>query len=72
MRLGAMRISVNRRRGVANYIEHMGGDRDCKASDGFSCAMLKPYPKRPEDRPSFAMIEKWNVQNPTTPETDHD
>jgi hypothetical protein len=48
MRLTAIRMSVNRKRGVAHAIAHV---------------MLKPYPKLDADKPWFQMIERWNAAN---------
>jgi hypothetical protein len=28
--------------------------------------MLKPYPKREEDKPRFAMVVRWNHENSAT------
>lgn len=60
VRLGAQRISVERRRGVAHYIVHLG--KGCGSDDGYACAMVKPYPKRDEEKPWFQMIERWNAE----------
>lgn len=44
VRLRAFRISVNRKRGVAHYLEHLDGTRPCIPGE-WSCSALKPYPK---------------------------
>lgn len=60
VRLGAIRITVNRRRGVSHYIAHQGPSNGCKEPDKWTCAMVKPYPKRDEDKDWFKMILSWN------------
>jgi recombinational DNA repair protein (RecF pathway) len=60
MRLGTQRISVNRKRGVIHCIEHML-PKGCRANEGLCVVMLKPYPKRDEDKDSFKLIQQWNA-----------
>lgn len=64
VRLGAYRLSINRKRGVAHYIAHMDATPLCGGPR--ECAMLKPYPKREEDKPRFAMVVRWNHENSAT------
>ena len=59
VRLGAMKISVNRKRGVTNYILHMDGSKVCVPGD-WTSVMMKPYPMPVETRPSRMLIRKWN------------
>ena len=59
VRLSAMKISINRKRGVAHSIVHYG--KSCGSDKDYSCAMMKPYPK--EDRPVDQMIDRWNAAN---------
>jgi hypothetical protein len=61
VRLGAYHLSANRKRGVGHYIAHMGGDDGCRQAVGYTSAMLKPYPKKDEDKPWFQMCERWNA-----------
>lgn len=62
MRMGAIRLTVNGRRGVQHYLDHLGSGPKCGAADEFQAAMFKPYPPRDEDKPRFKMIERWNVE----------
>ena len=64
MRLGAHRIRSNGKRGVAHYLAHLAGPGDCQAPNEFTSVMLKPYPKRDEDKAWFQMIQRWNELNP--------
>ena len=61
VRLGAHRVSFNRQRGIHHYIAHMRST-DCKATEGYSCTMFKPYPKPP---PREEMVARWNSANRT-------
>lgn len=61
IRLGAHRVSLNRRRGVYHYLAHMTGD--CDTTKGWDCSMLKPYPEAGET-PREKMVERWNEANP--------
>ena len=62
MRLRGARMSVNRKRAVAHWIEHKRGEiGGCDGAAGYSCAMVKPYPKADSDKPWFQMIERWNA-----------
>ena len=63
VRLGGARITFNRKRGVAHYIDHQG-QTSCQRTKEFTCAMMKPYPKKDEDKEWFKMIERWNKENP--------
>lgn len=63
VRLRAQRITVNRRRGVRHWIEHLLADSPkrggvCVPGD-WATVMLKPYPKAEADRPRVAMIQRW-------------
>ena len=68
IRLGATRISANRKRGVAHYIAHMTNPA-CDTTSGYSCAMLKPYPKADADTPWRQMVKRWNDENPAPTST---
>lgn len=59
VRLGAIKITVNRKLGVSHYISHKDGSR-CDNTNKWTCAMMKPYPRRDEDKPWFKMIAYWN------------
>lgn len=63
VRLGGERFTFNRRHGVSHYIAHMVGSR-CKNTDGYTCAMMKPYPEKNEDKAWFQMVQAWNRDNP--------
>jgi hypothetical protein len=59
VRMGAYRITVNRKRGVCHYIEHAGeGTKPCIGGD-WGCAMLKPYPKNDADKPWKKLLARW-------------
>ena len=58
VRLRAYKISINRKRGVGHYIEHMDGTPVC-VEGSWSCAALKPYPKIESERESRKMMSKW-------------
>lgn len=61
VRLGAQRIRANRKQGVYHYIVHKGtGNLPCVPGD-WSTVMLKPYPKREEDKPRFQMVQRWEA-----------
>ena len=62
MRLSAMRITVNRHRGVAHAIVHMGSTA-CRSAADFNCAMMKPYPKK-QEQPATQMMNRWNAAHP--------
>ena len=59
VRLGAVKITVNRKRGILHYVAHTGST-SCVIPKAFTCAMVKPYPKNEQDRPRVAMVERWN------------
>jgi hypothetical protein len=62
VRLGAFKIRVDRKPGVAHYIEHLDGSR-CDQIDRreWSSAMLKPYPKNDADKPWHQMVARWDA-----------
>ena len=60
VRLRASRISVNRRRGVVHWIEHMDGTKVCVPGE-WSCAAIKPYPKRDADHEYAKLTARWEV-----------
>lgn len=61
VRLGAMRVSVNRQRGVFHHIVHMADDtKPCIPGD-WSCCMLKPYPKNDADKGWHKMLARWEA-----------
>lgn len=61
VRLGAFRITVNRKRGIAHYIEHMDGSR-CENTKKWTCSMMNPYLKEP-NRPMDLLIASWNERS---------
>lgn len=61
VRLRGYHITLNRKRGVAHYIEHMDGS--AMHSREWDCIALKPYLAREEDRPSSQLIKRWNEAN---------
>lgn len=63
VRLSAIRLTVNRKRGVGHSIVHLGLS-SCDGTDGFSCAAFKPYPRRQEDREYHKLMARWNEENP--------
>jgi len=58
VRLGATKIRVDRKPGVAHYIAHMDGSP--MHDKGWDCAALKPYPAREEDKPWAQLCARWN------------
>lgn len=59
VRLGGGRIRVNRKHGVSHYLAHEATTA-CASTRYLTCVMMKPYPKRDEDKPWFQMIQRWN------------
>lgn len=59
VRLGAYRLSVNRKRGVGHYIAHRDGSP--MHERGWDCVMLKPYPKNESERPYRKLIDRWEA-----------
>jgi len=59
IRVRAMPISLNRKRGVTHWLEHDDFTSVCIPGE-WSSAMLKPYPKNPDDRPKVKMFADWN------------
>jgi hypothetical protein len=72
VRLGGMKISINRRPGVTHYIAHLAGDKECDATRNYTCSAMKPYEKREEDKPYFKLIQRWNEANPVPPPAQKD
>ena len=66
VRLGAIRVKVNRNSGVLNYVAHADMSPDCEyLKDGkWDCVALKPYAKRKEDKPYAQLIKRWDAANP--------
>lgn len=64
VRLGAERVSMDRRRGVYHYIAHTdNGTRAC--GDSWDCVMFKPYPEQSE-KPWVKMLARWEAENATS------
>jgi hypothetical protein len=63
VRLGAEKISVDRKRGVQHYIAHADGSRNCDflASGAWICAAFKPYPANPFDREYAKLLRRWDA-----------
>ena len=60
VRLSAVRISVNRKRGVAHAILHCNnGTPAC--GDSWTCAALKPYPKDEAEREYAKLKARWET-----------
>ena len=59
--LRARRISVNRRHGVAHWIEHGDGSTVCPAG-AWSCVALKPYPKDSAHREYAKLLARWDAR----------
>ena len=55
-----MRVSVNRKRGVAHWIEHVNGTKPCGGGD-WSCAALKPYPRDESKREYSLLKARWET-----------
>lgn len=62
VRLGAVRVTINRKRGVEHYVAH----RDGSPMHGGSWVTVafKPYPVRQEDKPWCQMLARWDAENP--------
>lgn len=58
VRLRAMHIRFNGKRGIAHYLEHVDGTAVC-VPGSWSCSMLKPYPKNEDDKPYRKMMLKF-------------
>jgi hypothetical protein len=70
VRLGANRLTVNRKRGVAHYIAHTDGSPACGGD--WTCIALKPYPKVEAEKAYSKLVARWNESNSPTfqsPET---
>ncbi len=57
VRLGAVRITTNRKRGVVHYIAHADGS--LLSGCDWSCSMFKPYPTADADKPWVQMLRRW-------------
>ncbi len=62
VRLRAVKISFNRKRGVSHWIEHMDGSSVCIAGD-WTCAAFKPYAKVESERPYWQLIARWEAES---------
>lgn len=58
VRLGGMKIRINRRQGVEHYIAHVDGSP--MHEKGWNCVAMKPYPARIEDKPWEQLCARWN------------
>lgn len=58
VRLRGHRLSVNRRRGVAHYLEHVDGTPPCVDGD-WDCVSFKPYPKNEADQEWSKLIARF-------------
>jgi hypothetical protein len=65
VRLGAVRIIFNRKRGVAHYIEHRDGSP--MHEPGWDCVSMKPYPTLESDKAWKQLTMRWNDANPIIP-----
>jgi hypothetical protein len=70
VRLGAHRITVDRKRGVYHYINHTDGTRAC--GDGWDCIAVKPYPKIEADKPYAKLVARWEQSNAQQHGTSHE
>lgn len=61
VRLGANKIRVDRKPGVAHYVAHTDGSP--MHEDGWACAAVKPYPAREEDKEWRKLCDRWNEAN---------
>lgn len=59
VRLRVVRISINRRRGVSHWIEHIDGTPACGGP--WDCAALKPYPRDEAQRESAKLRQRWEA-----------
>lgn len=58
VRLGAYKIRVNRKNGVAHYIAHFS---DGVALPGWSCMAFKPYPKDETQAEYRKLLDRWEA-----------
>jgi hypothetical protein len=56
-----MKVTMNRRRGVAHYIAHTSSF--CVAANAFTCVAIKPYPAKECDKEYFKLMARWNDAN---------
>ncbi len=57
VQLRALRITLNRHRGVSHWIEH--------ADEGnYTSTAMKPYPKQDADKPWKQLIARWEGVKP--------
>ena len=66
VRLRGYRISVNRRRGVAHFLEHPDGTPPCIDGE-WTCAAFKPYPKDTEESEWRRLLARWELAAATAP-----
>ena len=64
VRLGATRITLNRKRGVAHAILHQDGTAACHGE--WVCIALKPYCKDIEQREYAKLVRRWEAKHATT------
>ena len=59
IRIRAMPVTFNRKRGVCHYLQHSDFTKLCIEGD-WSAVMFKPYPKDENERPKVKMFDEWN------------
>jgi len=64
VRLGANRMTINRRQGVYHYIVHRDESPACNGP--WDCVAIKPYPKVEADKPYAKLIARWEQANAQT------
>lgn len=63
VRLRVIKIAVNRKRGVAHWIEHVDGSRACGGP--WECVALKPYVKDETQREYAKLKRRWEARSLT-------
>lgn len=67
VRLSAIKITINRRRGIAHAIVHREDDSPPCEPGTWATTTLKPYPRRESDCPWRQLLGRWEIT--PTPDT---
>jgi hypothetical protein len=54
-----VKVSVNRRRGVAHWIDHVDGTPACGGN--WTCVALKPYARDESQREYAKLMQRWEA-----------
>ncbi len=58
VRLGAYKVRINRKHGVAHYIAHAG---ESAGLTGWECIAFKPYPKDKGQSEYQKLLNRWEA-----------